>query len=315
MLRFSWLARATFLGFGLVLAGAPAPAVDSAPPPASTASVMTPDLVGLSRADVVAVLGRPTAEREAGDVMIMLYANGVRVELRQDAVVAVRGSSSTGEIIGADGARYVPGADGRVRRVDSPVPADAAALPEPDQAAGGGTTGLPMDTVDIEEDEGFSTGAEEGPVGGALMKELEEHVEAMENPQAEEPVSATKQVLIFALGVVFRFGFTLLVLRIAVHVVEIPFFWPDLTKVAGLCLAVHAFMEGLAELGGLWEFITLFALDDIVTFIILACSLTWFKVAGSGLTALKIAAATQFVVIGLMFAVGLAVAFGLSPMQ
>jgi hypothetical protein len=144
---------------------------------------------------------------------------------------------------------------------------------------------------------------------------LEEHVEDMEDFEEEPPPSLAKRLLVLGIEIVFRFGIAVLVLRLSIHLVGVPFFWPDLLKVAVLYLAVREVMHGLGGLGGWWEFIPLFRLDDATSFIILACSLTWFKIAGSGLTALKIAAMTKFVIVGLMLAVGLAVTFGLSAMQ
>ncbi len=311
MVRIPSLNRATVLALVWLLAVASGLAADPATPlpPAAV------NMIGLGREDVIALLGKPTGERQRGGELIMVYADGKRVVLRDGAVVAVSGGAA-GEIIGADGAKYVPGADGTpVKQAPSAPAAPPAEVVVPEATKPAAL----VKPADLEApsvaDPDVPPGTEQVLPAGFATKQLEDHVEAMENPEEPEPTSPAKIILVFVVGVAFRFGLTVLVLRLAVHVIGVPFLWPDLLKVALLYLATHAFMEGLGALGGLWEFIPLFKLDDVVSFVILACSLTWFKVAGSGLTALKIAAATKFVVLGLMLAVGLALTFGLSSMQ
>lgn len=297
MVRNPSLFRAVLLTLAWSLAVALCPAAEPTSP--------RPNLVGLDRSDVVAVLGRPSGERQRGDTLIMIYPDGTRLELLAGKVVAVSGGS-TGEIIGSDGTKYVPGEDGNLQRPVTSGP--QTAVPAPDAPA------VPAATDETVEGD-LPPGTERDYPDGLPIEDLEKFVESMEDPEEEEPESVKKRILALGLEIVFHFGFTVLVLRIAVQVVGVPFFWPDLLKAAVLYLSVYMVMQGLGELGGLWEFIPIFRLDDLVSLIILACSLTWFKVAGSGLTALKIAVATKFVTLGLMLALGLAIAFGLASMQ
>lgn len=275
------------------------------------APVQPASLVGLTRDEVVVLRGKPSGERARADgSVVMVYPDGAKLELREGRVVAVTGTGGA-EIVGADGTRYVPGTDGNIQRplvvTDSPpVSATDAAPPAAAVAATEEPVAKPAADTAMDED------MEDASSPTAA---LEKHVEEMEDPEEEPPPSLAKTLLVLVIEIGFRFGIAVLVLRLSIHFVGVPFFWPDLLKVAVLYLAVREVMHGLGGLGGWWEFIPLFKLDDVVSFIVLACSLTWFKIAGSGLTALKIAAMTKFVIVGLMLAVGLAVTFGLSAMQ
>ncbi|MBE2216415.1 MAG: hypothetical protein IAE82_21260 [Opitutaceae bacterium] len=307
LFRTLWLATALALTTTIAQAAKSEPAPAPAIPPAS--------LIGLSRDEVVAARGKPTGERARADgSILMVYADGAKIELRDGRVVSVTGIGGA-EIVGADGTRYVPGADGNIKRpviVSDVSAADAAEAASSAAEAGatGGAALKPAAAVAVAEDEDADDAGADAP-GGAIEK----FVEDAEDPEEEPPPSLVKTLLVLGIDVVFRFAFAVLVLRLSIHFVGVPFFWPDLLKVAVLYLAVREVMHGLGGLGGWWEFIPIFKLDDVTSFIILACSLTWFKIAGSGLTALKIAAMTKFVIVGLMLAVGLAVTFGLSAMQ
>ena len=293
--------------------GAAVPVRAADPVPAEKPAA-PPSLIGLTREEVIAVRGKPSGERDRGEIRLMVYPDGTKIELRDGYVVTVSGGTGA-EIIGADGTRYVPGVDSNIQRpvqvTEVPVAADAGAGEVP-PAPASTPTGAPEDE-DLVSDAPPGARIELPP--GSPGAALEDHVEAMEDAEEEEPPSLAKTLLVFGIDVVFRFGLAVLVLRLALHFVGVPFFWPDLMKVALLYLAVRETIHGLGALEGLWEFIPLFKLDDVVSFVVLACSLTWFKIAGSGLTALKIALMTKAVILGLMLAVGLAVTFGLSAMQ
>jgi len=290
--------------------------VRAADPVAAEKPAALPGLIGLTREDVIAVRGKPSGERDRGETRLMVYPDGTKIELRDGFVVSVSGGTGA-EIIGADGTRYVPGADGNIQRpvqvTEVPVAADAGAGGVPSVAASTPAGALASEDEDLLSDTPPGARIELPP--GSPGAVLEKHIEAMEDPEEDPPPSLAKTLLVFGIDVVFRFGLAVLVLRLALHFVGVPFFWPDLMKVALLYLAVRETMHGLGALEGLWEFIPLFKLDDAVSFLVLACSLTWFKIAGSGLTALKIAVMTKAVILGLMLAVGLAVTFGLSAMQ
>lgn len=303
--QMSSLLRVLFVVLTVVLV-APIGAADSAPPAAKPTPA---SLVGLTRDEVVALRGKPSGERARADgSVVMVYPDGAKIELRQGRVASVAGINGA-EIVGADGTRYVPGADGNIQRpVQISDPAAAAVDgPTPETTA---SEAAPAAAVDVAEEE-LPSGAKAAPsVDAARETAMADSDEVSDDFEDEEEpeMSGAAKVVSFLIEAGLRFGLVVLVLRIAIHVVGVPFLWPDLLKVALLYLAVHEVMGALGALGGLWEFIPIFRLDSIVGFIVLACSLTWFKIAGSGLTALKLAVATGLVMYFLMLGIGVAIA-------
>ena len=284
--------------------------------------VAAADLVGLTREDVVALRGKPSGERARADGSVLLvYPDGTKIELRDGRVFAATGAGAA-QIVGADGTRYVPGADGNIQRPVVMVGStDAAAEgPKPEVSAPSADGEAAAD-----DDADLPPGATAPPsiaaVDAALAERLADPDDAdtddagtFDDEESEE-APAGLRIVAFLVGTIIRFGLVVLVLRLALHFVGVPFFWPDLLKVALLYLAVHEVLSGLGELGGWWEFVPLFRIDEVISFIVLACSLTWFKIAGSGITALKVAVATKVVVFGLMLVVGLLVTLAMSALM
>lgn len=278
---------------------------------AAADGVAPADLVGLTRDEVIAARGKPSGERARADgSILMIYPDGTKFELRDGRVATAGGAGGGAEIVGADGTRYVPGADGNIQRPVTIVEPAAPAGPEA-VAGDAAVSGAPAPTAEDAAGDSLPPGATPppsvDPAEAMAAGELPDLAQDFGEEDEPEPSAAAKAVGFF-IEAVLRFGLVVLVLRIALNVVGVPFLWPDLLKVALLYLAVYEVMSGLASLGGLWEFIALFRLESIVSFLVLACSLTWFKIAGSGLTALKIGVATGAVMYFLMLGIGVAIA-------
>ncbi len=305
------------------LLAVPGRAADSTAP-AAAQTVEPAALLGLTRADVIALRGKPTGERQRGDLLVMVYADGTRIELRNDQVVAVNGASGgAGQIVGADGTRYVPGADGNIQRpveISDPA-ASAAAEPAPQPGTGPAPTSVTESDGDLEEAFAGADGAGDPELmPSEAIRAIEQHLEQAEQAAEagpEEPARLPPALHVAAtlFGAAFRFGLIVVVLRAALHVMGVPFYWPDLLKVSLLYLAVRETLAALGELGGWWEFIPLFRLQEVISFLVLACSLTWFKIAGSGITALRIAVAAKVVVYVLMLIVAFLITLALSALR
>jgi len=287
-------------------------AADPAPAPAPAAAPAT--LVGLTRDDVIAVHGKPSGERTRGDTVLMVYPDGMRIELREGRVISVSGvtAATGGEIVGADGTRYVPGADGNIQRpveiIEAGTRTAATGAPESD---GADTPAEDAEDADADLPPGGTAPPSVDAARAAAQAAVAEDLAEYEEDESADELSPGMKLVAGIVGAVLHFGLTVLVLWIAIRMVGVPYFWPDLLKVAGLYVAVHGALTSLAELGGYWEFITLFRAQEVVSFLVLACSLTWFKIAGNGITALKIAAGTKVALVALMLGVGLVIAIGL----
>lgn len=303
----------------------PSLAADTAAPAAAQAP--TPEmLIGLTRAEVVALRGKPSGERQRGEVLLMVYPDGTRIELRNDQVVAVNGSAAgAGQIVGADGKLYVPGADGNIQRpveISEPPPTDdAAPAAVPARDAGPAAAS----SAEAEDAAAEMVSGAHGTEGGEIMpteaiRAIEQHLEQSEQaaeagPEQPPQPPRALQVAASLFGAAVRFGLIIAVLRTALHVMGVPFYWPDLLKVSLLYLAVREVLAALGELGGWWEFIPLFRMQEVISFLILACSLTWFKIAGSGITALRIAVAAKIVVYVLMLIFAFLITLALSSLR
>jgi hypothetical protein len=210
-------------------------------------------------------------------------------------------------MIGADGTRYYPGADGNIRRATSGSPAKAQ-----DRSASASAV-RPPDTTAEEEDPFSTFDQPAGPVLNVLDSPgLAESIstELLESAPSPEPPPGAA-VLNFALLAVLRLGAQLLLLRLTFAFMEMPVLWGDLLKVAFLNFAVHQSLSFLGQQPGVWELIPVFRVDSVVSYLILACSLKWFKIASCGVTALKIASATSVVLYFLMLGLAVAVSFAL----
>lgn len=280
-------------------------------------------LIGQSRAAVTAQLGSPQSTLHRGDREILVFANGDRVELIGEEVVAHH-SGSEGTVITRDGTHYRSGADGTLtpERVEEvappPAPEDAPATivaPQSGEAAEVPATTPPADDTVL--------GGLYEPVANAPLPEDAKDLPGVAdlNPErlkekfgleeSEPPPSWAKPVSSL-IGMTARFAIMMVVLQIALKWVGQPYYMPDVLKISALYVVIRDGLHALGGLGGMWEMVPLFRIDEIVG--LLALSLLLFKseITRNGLTAMKIAFATHMVTLGLMLAVGLAMTFGLA---
>ncbi len=294
----------------------------------SDAAVADASLLGRTRAEAEAVLGRPNSALRRGDGEVLIFGDGARVELRDGRIVAVR-DGSFGEIVAADGTRYVVDNRGAIRS-DGEAPAieeareinEAGTARFPTARAGAGapaeaSVGEGESPPAIDEDLALVRAAEHPeesvfaahPEVGRLLaaQKLSMAADEETGPQAPE---ASDQVE-WAIGVALHLAIILVVLALSLKWIGLPYVWADLVKVGVLTLVVREAIHALGGLGGNWEMIRLFRAGECVSFFALATLLFRFKVALSGLTALKVAAATKLVSYLLMMGVGLALTFAL----
>jgi hypothetical protein len=144
---------------------------------------------------------------------------------------------------------------------------------------------------------------------GEQKKAMGPYGEPAEDVEEETPPWANA-VGTVVLGL-FRFGFAVLVLRIAISFVDLPCYMPDVLKVAALFVVVREGVYGLGNLGGHWQWLHLFRAADVISFIALCWLLVQFKVTTQGIIALKIAVATEVATYIVMMGVALALMFTL----
>lgn len=298
---------------------------------AARASGADADWIGHTRAEVVATLGKPNSALHRGDTEVLMFPNEVRVEIRADQVVVFR--SGTGAVIVArDGTRYTPSDRGKVTKLDEATAAGVGAppppAPAPKQAATADeATEDPAAVVEETEadaarettDAEAATDAMVAPsFGGAtdqdtqLLKMTENYEDHGKLTEHEvKPPPAWFGPVRSIVAALLRFGFAMLVLRIAISWVGLPCYLPDVAKVSFLYVVIREAVSGLGGLGGHWEFIGLFMVPDVVGSLAQAVLLYRFKVVHTGITALKIVAMTQGVTYFLMLVVGLALTIGL----
>jgi hypothetical protein len=325
------LTRICTLGAGLLFVSAIACAQTATP-------LAEADIIGLTRADVVRSLGKPQSTARRGEKEILIYANGARVELLGDEVISFQGSP-TAVIIDEDGTRYIPGADGKVRRADGQIIArvrtnekPVAAEPTaegvstealPDSQAGAGdlpASPSPGDaaaaTKPVADEQVFSTVPNLDQKIPGSKTTVEKYLETGQIvPEEQKKPPAWVGWVGEAIGMALRFGFVVLVLSLAIRWVGLPFYWPDLMKVSALYVAVREAMHGLGGFGGLWEFIRIFKIADGVSYLALMFFLWKFRVVIKGITALKIATATALVTYFLMMILMLALTFVLMALR
>lgn len=270
-------------------------------------------LVGLTRTAVAEQLGKPQSTLHRGDREILVYANGDRVELIGEQVVAHH-PKFEGAVITRDGARYraSPGGTLALTPADPSVP---AASPQLEGTATATEAAPPADNTVADERyqpiAGSQLPATENDLPGvadldpAKLKENLGFEESAPPPSWAKPVSSI-------VGMTARFAIMFVILQIALKWVGQPYYVPDILKTSALYVVVRDGMHALGGLGGMWEMIPLFRVDEIVGLIALALLLFKTEVTRSGLTAMKIAFATHMVTLGLMLAVGLVMTFGLA---
>lgn len=292
--NFLWLSGAVAIGIAL-MCGSMANAQESS------------KLLGASRGDVIRALGEPENTLRKGDVDLLVYADGVRIEIKDDQVIRHRGPVGSG-VLTRGGTDYAAGDDGNIRKPD-------ASAPEPGELAVAEEAEVPLDPVELE-DELPAEDEEETPYDPELDPEgiydeatagAEKFLEDMGMDIEPEPPPPWATAVGAVVGLFFRTVFVLLVLRLTLAWMGRPCFFPDLIKISLLYTALFAAIEGLGKLGGNWEFLHFFRVAEIVGMFVLSIMLYSFEVTRDGLTALKIAAANALITHFVMMGIGIVI--------
>jgi len=267
---------------------------------------------------------------------VLMYPNSVRVEIRNDEVVAYRAGNEA-VIVASDGTRYTPTDRGKVQRVveaektedeiaaeedaaaaaalargsstAAPAPAAVTPPPEPVEASAGereAWTHTPTSNVD--------TPAAADP-DAQLLNMASNYAQA--GKLTDRPVKAPPPWTIAAsaiIGGLLRFGLALLMLRVATSWVGLPFFPGDAVKVAALYVVVFMGAHGLGGLGGLWPFIRIFRVDEAIGCVALSVFVARFKIATEGISVLKVTVTTGLATYMAMEALNFAIAFGFAAL-
>lgn len=293
----------------------------------------SPNLLGASRGDVMRAFGEPENTLRKGDVDVLMYPDGVRIEIRDDVVIDYRGSVGSG-ILSRGGTEYAAGEDGNVHEAEQKEIEQTAPAPEAEVVP----AESPMESAVVEpivdEPEAIVEKSADEPLTGEIVaEENQQVVETEMNPdhlyddaaaqagkylegfgavKEPEPPPKSATAVRTTIQVVARFCFALLILRITLGWLGRPFYFPDLVKVSLLYTAIRGGIHGIGSLGGQWQFINIFEVPDILAFLALAIMLFKFDVTKDGLTALKIAGATVAVLYFLMMGLGVVLVFGLN---
>jgi hypothetical protein len=193
--------------------------------------------VGDSRDGILSQYGKPTSIARRGDHEIFLYPKGGRIEFVNGKVVDVKGPLPTPIAPSAAPAESAsaPGASASAPA----APPSAATKSTPPPAA------APPPKIDSEDSYNPAVAA----------NELAKHVEKMDTAWGAAPVHETKPSPLaslpsFLTGLLLRFVFTILALKLAFKYWEMDAFWKGIFMIAGIDMAVHAIFELLGPATG-----------------------------------------------------------------
>jgi hypothetical protein len=264
-------------------------------------------LLGASRGDVIRALGEPENSLRKGDVDLLVYADGVRIEIKNDQVIRYRGPVGSG-VLTRGGTDYSAGDDGNIRKPveyvpepeESVVAEEAEVSPDPPEL---------VEELPVEEEEAAPYDPEADPEGiyDEATANAEKLLEDMGMATEPEPPPAWATAVGTVVGLFFRTLFVLLVLRLTLAWMGRPCFFPDLIKISLLYTALFAAIEGLGNLGGNWEFLHFFRVSEIIGMFALSVMLYSFEVTRDGLTALKIAGANALITHFVMMGIGIVI--------
>jgi len=188
--------------------------------------------IGETREEVLRQFGKPTSVARRGTHEIFLYPKGGRIELVDGKVADVKGALPAPIAVPAAlSPAKTPPAPSTEKRSE---PADAAASVAKTAA-----------TKPVSDDYNPAVGA----------NELAKHVEKMDtawgaSPPKEPVHSPLESIGSFLTGLVLRFGFTILALKLAFKYWEMDAFWVGILSIAGIDLALHACFELLGPATG-----------------------------------------------------------------
>lgn len=174
--------------------------------------------IGATRAQVIAEIGRPVSTARRGNREILLYPGTGRVEFEAGAVVEYRGPLPA-----------------------SRLPAAPVFAPEPPKPA----APVPPEAEPVRE------------INPSLLSSrLGDNVANMETAWGPSPVKPTKprgplaNLPEFALGLLLRFGLTLLAIQLAFKYWEMDAFWSGKLAIASIDVALHATLGLLGPVTG-----------------------------------------------------------------
>jgi hypothetical protein len=191
--------------------------------------------IGTSRAEILEQFGKPTSIARRGDHEIFLYPKGARIEFVEGKVVDVKGTLPNP--LPAGTAAAAPA----VTKETSPTPEAAPRATPAAPSPAARTPAAPAKTTAAKEDSDDYSPA-------AAANELAKHVEKMDTPWGVAPEkeiahSPLDSVPSFLAGLLMRFGFTVLALKLAFKFWEMDAFWRGIFAIAGVDLALHATFE------------------------------------------------------------------------
>lgn len=231
--------------------------------------------MGDSRDDVLARLGKPVSIARRGDHEIFLYPKGGRLEFVDGKLVDAKGPLSTAVATTAP--------------ISAPAAAPAKSAPTAKVVAPSAPKTTPATLSPAIPDFHPAIAA----------NELAQSVEKMDTAWGAAPVapkthSPFDSLPEFFTGLVLRFGFTILALKLAFKYWEMDAFWAGIFAIAGIDLALHAGLELLGPVSG--GFTTLSGVENGIPGLVLIFTVRHFCFNKRLQNAVLTAAAVKLVV-------------------
>jgi hypothetical protein len=191
--------------------------------------------IGDSRDEVLRQFGKPTSIAKRGQHEIFLYPKGGRIEFVGGKVADVKGPLPTPVAATPTTPVSAAPANPPAEKTSPPTPTAPAKAPAPKAPS-------PTEPSD-----------DYNPAVAA--NELAKHVEKMDTPWGATPApvethSPLESIPSFLTGLLLRFGFTILALKLAFKYWEMDAFWKGILAIAGIDLAVHALFILLGPVTG-----------------------------------------------------------------
>lgn len=208
--------------------------------------------VGDTREDVLRELGKPASAARRGDREILVYPKGGRVELAEGRVVDVKGPLP--EPIAATAAPAAVPTTPPVTAAPPPPSTPAVAVKSSPTTKAAPSTANPAtppirkDTAETDDEEADSINP--AVAANALGDQVEKMNTAWGEKLEPEPSTAHVHGLSLMLGLIIRFGITVLALKVAFKYWEMDAFWKGIFVIAGIDAALHGLFELLGPATG-----------------------------------------------------------------
>jgi hypothetical protein len=198
----------------------------------ATVSVGAEIGIGDARDDVLRQLGKPTATARRGVHEILIYPKGGRVEILDGKVVDVKGPLPA----------PIPEVAGVTKVESTPAPVEPGPPAEPPTPKPTKSKSPPPANPPTHE--------EYNPA--AMAHELGNQIEKMNSPWGDAPPKPVHHgpldsIPMFVTGLLVRFTFTVIALKLAFKFWEMDAFWTGILLISGIDMAVHATFQLLAE--------------------------------------------------------------------